>query len=120
MTTRTATVKPVDDQPFDFNLNAAQAETELKPFRFVWATKDNPNRRFTMQHLEALNVWPLASLADAGDLSAAIAIFKAALGEEWDDFQAVPMPRFKVKALFESYQKHCGLESGESQASSDS
>jgi hypothetical protein len=30
MATRTATTKPADDQVFDFNLNAVEAESELR------------------------------------------------------------------------------------------
>ena len=118
--TRTAT-KPADDEVFDFNLNAVESEVELRPFRFLWATKDNPNRRFTMEHMQALDIWPLIASADGGDLSAMVDAFKAAMGDEqWKAFRAVPLPQFKLKALFEAYRKHCGMNEGESEASSDS
>lgn len=122
-TPRTATKSPAtgDDQPFDFNLNAAESEVELKPFRFLWASKQNPNRRFTMEHLEALNVWPLMEAADGGDIGAMVGAFKAALGEEqWQEFHATPLRNFQLKALFDAYRKHCGTAEGESEASSDS
>lgn len=116
--TRTAT-KPADDEVFDFNLNAVQAEVALTPFRFLWATKDNPNRRFAMEHMQALDVWPLVESAEDGDLGAMVSAFKAAMGDEqWRDFRSVPLPQYKLKALFEAYRKHCGM--GESEASSDS
>lgn len=123
MTARTATKSPVpgDAQPFEFNLNAVEAEAELTPFRFLWASKQNPNRRFTMEHLQALNVWPLLEAADGGDLGAMVGAFKAALGEEqWKDFHATPLKQFQLKALFDAYRKHCGTAEGESEASSDS
>jgi hypothetical protein len=119
---RTATTsKAPDDQPFDFNLNAVQAEVDLTPFRFLWASKDNPNRRFTMEHIQALDIWPLMASADRGDIGAMTAAFKVALGkEQWEEFHATPLPQYKLKALFDAYRTHCGVDEGESQASSDS
>ncbi|MFE2600106.1 hypothetical protein ACFXCZ_27065 [Streptomyces sp. NPDC059396] len=119
MATRTATTT-ADDEVFDFNLNAVQAETELRPFRFLWAGKDDPNRRLTMQHMEGLDVWPLMVAADQGDASAMAGIFRVALGDDWEAFRKTPLPQFKMKALFTAYQKHCGQEPGESLASSGS
>ncbi|MCX4676694.1 hypothetical protein OG413_15525 [Streptomyces sp. NBC_01433] len=116
--TRTATA---DDQVAEFNLNAVQAETSLAPFRFLWASKADPNRRLTMQHMEGLNVWPLMAAADNGDAAAMAGIFRVALGdEEWEEFRRTPLPQYKLKALFKAYQKHSGQEPGESLASSDS
>ncbi|MEU5036554.1 hypothetical protein R1Y80_00715 [Streptomyces sp. JL1001] len=121
MTTRTATNNRADDEVFDFNLNAVEAESELRPFVFLWASKENPNRRFTMQHMEGLNVWPLMVAADNGDSAAMAGIFREALGNaQWTDFRDTPLPQYKLKALFKSYRKHCGASEGESGASSDS
>lgn len=121
MTTRTATNNRADDEVFDFNLNAVQAESDLRPFVFLWASKEDPNRRLTMQHMESLNVWPLMVAADNGDAAAMAGIFRAALGDnQWDEFRETPLPQYKMKALFAAYQKHCGQRSGESQASLDS
>jgi hypothetical protein len=118
---RTATGQSDDDEVFEFNLNAVEAETELRPFRFMWASKQNPNRRLTMQHLEALNIWPLMAAADGGDASAMVGVFRTALGDDqWEDFQKTPLPQYKMRALFKAYQKHCGANSGESLASSGS
>lgn len=119
---RTATsAEPDDGEVFEFNLNAVQAESELRPFRFMWASKQNPNRRLTMQHLEGLNVWPLLVAADQGDASAMVGVFQTALGEDqFEEFRKTPLPQYKMKALFDAYRKHCGTESGESQASSSS
>lgn len=119
MTTRTAT--RADDEVFDFNLNAVEAESDLKPFRFLWASKKDPNRRLTMQHMEGLDVWPLMEAADGGDHAAMAGIFRVALGEEqWEEFRKTPLPQYKLKALFKAYRKHGGQEPGESLASSDS
>ncbi|MFC8520815.1 hypothetical protein [Streptomyces sp. NPDC057257] len=120
---RTATKNPAtgDDQPFDFNLNTVQAEVELTPFRFLWASKANPNRRFTMKHLQDLDSWELIAAAEGGDLGAMVGAFEAAMGkEQFKDFRATPIPQYKLKALFDAYRKHCGAAEGEEQASSDS
>ena len=117
--TRTAT--PADDEVFDFDLNAVEAESDLRPFRFLWKSKENPNRRLTMQHMEALDVWPLMAAAEGGDAAAMAGIFRTALGDEqWAEFRRTPLPQFKMRALFDAYRKHCGQQPGESPASSDS
>lgn len=117
-TNRTAT--PADDEVFDLNLNAVQAESDLRPFRFLWASKNDSNRRFTMQHMEALDVWPLMVAAQGGDAAAMAGIFRTALGDQWEEFRKTPLPQYKMHALFKTYQKHSGVEPGESPASSDS
>jgi hypothetical protein len=119
---RTATKAPAgDDQPFEFNLNAVRSEVELTPFRFLWKTDADPNRRFAMTHLQDLDVWELMAAAERGDTGAMVGVFQAAMSEDdWKDFRAVPLPQYKLKALFDAYRKHCGAAEGESPASSDS
>lgn len=113
--TRTAT--PADDEPFDFDLNVVEAESDLRPFRFRWASKAEPNRRLTMAHMEGLDIWPLVVAADRGDAGAMLGVFETALGADWEAFRETPLPQYKLKALFKAYQKHCGLKPGESPAS---
>ncbi|WP_262702052.1 MULTISPECIES: hypothetical protein [Streptomyces] len=117
MAPRTATRSPAaaDDQPFDFNLDAVKAESELRPFRFHW-----DGRRFEMQHSEALDIWQLLDNAEQGEIGATLGVFQAALGEQYKDFRAKPLPQWKMKALFDAYRAHCGLAEGESAASSSS
>lgn len=119
---RTATKSATPDaQPFDFNLNSVKAEVELTPFRFLWASKDDPNRRLTMKHMQDLDSWELITAAESGDLGAMVGVFQAAMGkEQFKDFRATPIPQYKLKALFDAYRKHCGAAEGEEQASSDS
>ncbi|MCR8574672.1 hypothetical protein ACIPXV_02760 [Streptomyces libani] len=115
MTTRTATNKQ-DDQPFDFNLDAVQAEVDLTPWRVHWA-----GRRWEFDHMQNLDVWPLMEAADAGDVEAIMGIFRTALGaEQWAAFRKEPLPQYKMKALFDEYRKYSGLAEGESAASSGS
>jgi hypothetical protein len=114
MTSRTATKAP-DDQPFDFNLDAVKAESDLSPFRVHFA-----GRRWEMKHLEALDVWQLMDAAERGEIGAMLGAFQAALGDDYTDFRKQELPQYKLKALFEAYRKHCGVAEGESEASSGS
>lgn len=116
MTTRTATKRSADDQPFDFNLDAVQAEVDLTPWRVHWG-----GRRWEFAHMEDLNVWGLIEAAEGGDIAATVGVFKAALGEkDWEDFRKIRLPQYKLKALFDAYKQHCGVGEGESEASSSS
>ncbi|MFJ3878071.1 hypothetical protein ACIPW5_11485 [Streptomyces sp. NPDC090077] len=110
MANRTATSP--DNQPFDFNLDTVEAEVELRPFRVHFG-----GHRYTFTHLQGLDVWGLVELADSGDTKATLGILKAGLGSEFDEFRKNPLPQYKLKQLFKAYQKHCGLEPGESDAS---
>lgn len=115
-TTRTATKRAPDGQPFDFNLDAVQAETDLTPWRVHWA-----GRRWEFRHAEELDIWGLAEGAAAGNVAATLQVLQLALGpEQWTDFRKIDMPQYKLLALFKGYQTHCGLAEGESPASSDS
>ncbi|KAF0646706.1 MULTISPECIES: hypothetical protein [Streptomyces] len=111
MTSRTAT-KPTDNEPFDFNLDAVKAEVDLSPFRVHFG-----GQRWTFTHMEALDVWDLAESIERGDIQFIIKVLEEALGEQWEGFRKLGLPRYKMKALFEAYQQHCGLEPGESGAS---
>lgn len=115
MTARTAT-KPADDKPFDFNLDAVQAEVELTPFRVHFG-----GRRFTLAHIEDLDAWKVAEAADAGDIQMVLESLRLAMGDDdFAEFRKVHLPQYKLKALFKAYRDHCGQESGESAASSSS
>lgn len=112
MTARTATKVHADDQPFDFNLDAVQAEVDLAPFRVHFA-----GHRYAFAHLQSLDVWDLVEIAEGGDTGATLGVLKAALGDGFAEFRKNPLPQYKLKQLFEAYQKHCGLLPGESDAS---
>jgi hypothetical protein len=112
MATRTATSKPADDQPFEFNLDAVQSEVELTPFRIHYMGK-----RWEFAHLESLDIWDLVEAAEGGEIKAMIGVFQISLADQWADFRKQKLPQYKMKALFTAYRKHCGLEPGESAAS---
>jgi hypothetical protein len=104
--------KTADDQPFDFNLDAVQAEVDLAPFRVHFN-----GRRFEFAHMEGLDIWDLVEHAEGGEVKAMIGVFRTSLGDQFDDFRKVKLPQYKMKALFGAYRKHCGMEPGESDAS---
>lgn len=111
-TTKKAAASLPDDQPFDFNLDTVEAESELRPFRVHFH-----GRRWEMEHLEALDVWDLIEAAEKGETGAMLGAFKAALGDDFEDFRKIKLPQYKLKALFNAYRDHCGIEAGESDAS---
>lgn len=104
-----------DDRPYDFNLDAVLAAAELRPF-----VVQHGGRRWEMAHMDTLDSWGLLAAADQGDAAAARGVFALALGSDWDRFRSHPMPRYKLDQLFRAYQRHCGLQQGESPASTDS
>lgn len=109
------TKKTPDDQPFELNLDAVASENDLTPYRI-----HAHGRRWTLQHMDSLDVWGLIEGAQKGDFEAAMAILQAAFGEDWDDFRKNPLPRFKFGELYSKYTAHCGMTPGESQASTAS
>lgn len=111
MTTRTAT--KTDSTPFDFNLDTVKSEVNLDPFRVHFG-----GRRWEFAHLNGLDVWDLVEVAEGGDTGATIGLFRAALGDEaFAEFRKVSLPQYKMRALLDAYQEHCGMQSGESEAS---
>ncbi|GAA1406277.1 hypothetical protein GCM10009639_53960 [Kitasatospora putterlickiae] len=104
-----------DDQVVDFNLDALQASGNLRPF-----VVQHGGRRWELAHMDTLDAWKLLAAADGGDVAAMLSIFGLALGDQWQAFQAKPMPRHKLSVLFDAYRKHCGVQAGESPASTDS
>ena len=110
MTARTA--KTPDDQPFDFNLDAVEAEVELRPFRVNFG-----GRRWTFLHMQELDAWEAIEAAASGDVGVVVESMKLALGDQWDDFRKQRMPQYKLMPLFKAWQKHSGVSAGESEAS---
>ncbi|MFI5808974.1 hypothetical protein [Streptomyces sp. NPDC051561] len=110
----TAARRP-DDKPYDFNLDAVEAEVDLTPFVFQYQ-----GRRWSMAHLMDLDIMPLITAAQNGDAAAMLGAFREALGKDWPAFEKVGLKQFRLQPLFEAYQGHCGMAPGESGASTDS
>jgi hypothetical protein len=112
----TRTANRPDDSPFDLNLDALKAEADLTPFVVQWN-----GRRWSFAHMQEIDSWESIEAAEQGDAAAMMTAFRLALGdEEWAAFRAVPLPQFKLKALFTAYAAHCGMKLGESPASDGS
>lgn len=109
------TTKRPDDQPFDFSLDAFEAEVDLAPFRFM-----HGGRRWEFTHLQALDVWEMVAEAEGGDAGSITQMFHLALGDQMEEFRKIPLPTFKMQGLFKAWQKHCGVEPGESGGSTGS
>ncbi|MFJ5089966.1 hypothetical protein [Streptomyces sp. NPDC088674] len=107
-----AAKQPADDEPFDFNLDAVKAESDLTPFRVHFN-----GRRWEFAHLEGLDIWDVVEVADGGDLQAVLGALRLGLGDQYAEFRKIRLPQYKVMTLFRAYQKHCGMEPGESEAS---
>jgi hypothetical protein len=114
MSTRKTSGTP-DDQPFDFNLDAVEAEANATAWRM-----HAHGRRWTLEHMAELDVWAMLDGANRGDLDAMVAILSQAFGDDWNEFRSHKLPRHKLQALFNAYTKHCGADMGESQASTGS
>jgi hypothetical protein len=114
----TTTRKPstrADDKPFDFNLDAVEAESDLSPFRVHYA-----GRRWEFAHFESLDTWDSLEAADGGDVEAIVGLMRLGLGGQWEEFRKLPLPQYKLRPLFEQWSEHCGHTAGESPASDDS
>lgn len=104
-----------DNQPFDLNLDTLKSEEELEPYRL-----HAHGRRWVLAHMDDLDVWGLIDGAQKGDFEAAIAVLKAAFGNDWEAFISHPMKRYKFRELYNKYTEHCGMTPGESSASTGS
>lgn len=106
-----------DDEPYDFNLDAVRAEVDLTPWRVHFG-----GRRWEFAHPQSIDVWSILAMDNetTSEIAAMTAVFKVALGEQYEEFRKIPLPTYKLKALFEAYQRYGGVEPGESSASSGS
>ncbi|MFJ7588432.1 hypothetical protein ACIQZO_13805 [Streptomyces sp. NPDC097617] len=99
-----------------FNLDLWVREARREPFRFTLAEDE-----YTMPSageidksiLETVNVVNPST----GDITT---LLRTGLGEQWDRFNALPLPLAAVGELFRQWQNYEGAPLGESPASSDS
>ncbi len=99
-----------DDKPFDFDLDTVEGEVDCTPWVMNWK-----GRGWTFAHFENLDVWEQAKASDLGSTAATMKVFELALGKDvWVEFQKIPLPTRKLKALWEAYAEHCGIDLGES------
>lgn len=119
MTTSTRKSR-ADDAPFDFNLDAVEAEIDLTPWRVHYGGK-----RWEFKHPQEIDTWDVMAWDEPGksltDAAAMVGVFKAALGDkQYAEFRKIPLPMHKLQALFKAYQEYGGVEAGESPGSTGS
>lgn len=119
MTTSARNGKSADDQVYELNLNAVKVEANgLPPFRFLWGPS---NKRFEMAHRNTLDQIPIMEAAARSEVEGVLETFRQALGErQWREFRKIPLDIAHRDELMEAYSKHCGVELGESLASTSS
>jgi hypothetical protein len=115
--TNTAT-KPTATKP-KFSVSALKAEVELVPFEFEHGGKD-----WVMAHAQSLSVWKIDELVDGTgtgkNTDAIVAMFQAALGDQWAEFSQIPLAGWQLNELAGAYGEHCGINMGESKDSAAS
>lgn len=106
------TAAPRNSKPFD--LDAVEAEALGDPFEFTFG-----GHTYTLPHVQDVDRKILIG-ADEGDVAAMNALFEVGLGDDYERFNAQPMKLRSLEALFKAWLAHCGLEPGESLASTRS
>lgn len=96
-------------KPFD--LDALAAESVGEPFRFIYG-----GRQWSIPRVDDVDKRLLDRMAEAPDAVAREA-FQLAFGEEWAEFDGLPMSLRTFNALLEEWSRYSGLELGEGLAS---
>jgi len=99
-------------KPFD--LDAIEAEAEGRRFEFNYH-----GRTWSLPPLDAVDKSLISSPTAAPD-QLALEAFRQALGDQWEDFDAVPMSLRSLNALLEEWSRFSGVELGEGLASTRS
>jgi hypothetical protein len=107
-------------RPAYTNLDAvaaeAKAEGKYEPFPFTWQ-----GREWTMLHQEQIDTWDVVTEdEDLTENERILMTFEIALGDQWEDFKATPLPLHLLQSLFEDYNAYCGSSPGEDGRSSGS
>ncbi len=110
---RKAAPKP---RPTRSDLDALAAEATFEPFPFKWQ-----GREWTLQHQQLIDTWDV--IREGEDLTQnqqILELFQIALGDQWEEFKAIPLPLHLLESLFEDYNAYCGTEPGEDERSAGS
>lgn len=97
-----------------FDLDAAVRESLGTPFTFKLGGKE-----FTLPHQKDVDKSSLV-LADGNPGQYAMDSLRIALGDQWDAFDEIALSVSGVDKLYAAWNEHCGVEAGESQASTRS
>lgn len=120
MSKPSANPSKIKTQSAPFDLDAVEREASDKTFRFTlggreWSMK--PLGRIDRKQVKQI----AKATADATEAESIEAMLRAGLGDEqWEEFDELPLSIDGLKALFEQWSDHSGIEAPESSASSDS
>ncbi|MEV7358272.1 hypothetical protein [Kitasatospora sp. NPDC091276] len=96
---------------FDLDVWVSEARTE--PFRFTLA-----GREFSMPSAGELDKSVLSTVNVENPSARDIGVLlRAGLGDQWEDFDAIPAPLAALGELFRQWQQHEGATLGELRAS---
>lgn len=114
---RTSPTRPADSVEV-FNLDAVASETTGGPFRF-----SRKGKRYELPNFAEVDlIGFFAELRSGGDVQAGVGQILDALGEDQiaDLRKSGGLGMGRLDALVRAWQKHAGVEPGESQGSTDS
>lgn len=97
-------------RPLFTDLDALDAESGFEPYPFTWK-----GRQWHLTHMQKIDAW--AVITEDEDLTQnqqILELLEIALGDQWADFQAIPIPLHLMQDLFEDYNAYCGTSAGES------
>ena len=94
-----------------YDLDAAVREDRGEPFVFTLGGQE-----FTLPHQKDVDKKFLL-VADELRGDSIIQALRIALGEQWEAFDAIPLSISGVEKLYEAWNEHSGVESGEGSAS---
>ncbi|MEU9047506.1 MULTISPECIES: hypothetical protein [unclassified Kitasatospora] len=99
-----------------FNLDVWVAEARREPFRFALG-----GTTFVLPAAGDLDKGILAAVnVDSPSAVDIVALLRAGLGDQWQEFDALPVPISAVGELFRRWQRHQGVMPGESEPSPNS
>ena len=98
-----------------FDLDVFVKEARKEPFRFRLA-----GREFTATHMADIDWLPVAGGKDFTGQLTGHEFLKLALGEQWEEFTAIPLASGGYNELQRRWYAHSGVELGESAGSGGS
>jgi hypothetical protein len=104
------------DKPDVFNLDAVKAEVDLTPFKFTFK-----GRPYEIPHLSDLDAFHmLTAFGEKGEAVGLFNVLRRALGDKEEQLRKAGMRGWQFNQLLKAWQKHAGVEPGESEGSTDS
>lgn len=103
-----------DDEQFD--LDKYITENTKPAYEFTLG-----GRVWSMANLQEIDAWTMLAAADGGDADAATTVMEQAFGPKvFAEFKKQRLPQHALNELFTRYRKFCGVDEGDSPASTNS